>query len=68
MISIQESTTMIEVVNIHGIAGLYQIPAKWNGSNTYKETIYVKDWEPGIYIIRVKNSDQTIAIKSVVVN
>jgi outer membrane protein assembly factor BamB len=62
-----ESAAIIEVLNTNGIA-VYTNSCSAKANNIYTETIYVQDWAPGIYIIRIKNSDRIIGIKSFVVN
>jgi outer membrane protein assembly factor BamB len=56
----------IEILNSNGV----QVYSKGYQPTTdvmFRETIQVKDWDPGVYFIRLKDSHQTIAIKRVVV-
>ena len=56
----------IEILNSNGVL-VYAEVNQMAGIGSFHKTIQVKDWDPGVYIIRIKDSQQTIAIKRIVI-
>jgi len=64
----KESTSgiNIEILNSNGIQ-VYSKVHQLGTKGLFRETIAVKDWDPGVYFIRLKDSNQTIATKQIVI-
>jgi outer membrane protein assembly factor BamB len=56
----------VEVITSNGVQ-VYSKAYPSGNDELFRETIQVRDWEPGVYIIRLKDSWKTIATKQFVV-
>jgi len=56
----------IEILNSNGIQ-VYSKVHQLGTKGLFREIIQVKDWDPGVYFIRLKDSNQTIASKQIVI-
>lgn len=60
------SVIKIEILNSNGVL-VYSEVNNTGSKKSFHNTIQVKDWDPGVYVIRLSDSNQTIAIKRVVI-
>jgi outer membrane protein assembly factor BamB len=60
------SVIKIEILNSNGVP-VYSEVNKTSSKKSFHNTIQVKDWDPGVYVIRLSDSHKTIAIKRVVI-